>query len=409
MFCRSPSLQGWILAVLAALLLSACGGGSGGTPPPVITPPPAPSNIVSLVVDAGPTGNEVNRAFASVKLCQPGSSTLCTTIDHVVIDTGSVGLRLLANAVPATLALPRQTVSAGTPLLNCVQFVDQTYAFGPVVTADLVLGGKTAASTPVQLIADPAYSRLGSACASGSAINTLADLGANGILGLGLAREDCGSACATRTGNGSYFTCTDNACTAVKGVAVATAQQIKHPVPLFASDNNGLLLDFPAVPDAGLASVNGSLIFGIGTQSNNQLGAGSTLGTNGLGYITTVYNGQNLRTSYIDSGSNGLYFPSGIALCTNAGFTDFYCPTGLTPGSATLSGANGTSTEVSFAIDNTVNLFSGAAKAAVPTLAGPTGDSTTFDWGLPFFFGRRVFVGIEGMGSNLGTGPYFAF
>ena len=50
--------------------------------------------------------------------------------------------------------------------------------------------------------------------------------------------------------------------------------------------------------------------------------------------------------------------------------------------------------------------------AAFNNLGGSSGSgpfSSFFDWGLPFFFGRTVFVGIEGQTSPLGTGPYFAF
>jgi hypothetical protein len=33
----------------------------------------------------------------------------------------------------------------------------------------------------------------------------------------------------------------------------------------------------------------------------------------------------------------------------------------------------------------------------------------SFDWGLPFFFGRRVANAIEGATTSVGTGPYVAY
>ena len=77
--------------------------------------------------------------------------------------------------------------------------------------------------------------------------------------------------------------------------------------------------------------------------------------------------------------------------------------------SATLVGANAARIAVSFSVDNATALFAGANNIVLPTLSGPMSDASSFDWGLPFFYGRRVFIGIDGQSSALGTGPYFAF
>jgi len=117
-----------------------------------------------------------------------------------------------------------------------------------------------------------------------------------------------------------------------------------------------------------------------------------------------------MAVGVLDTGSNGLYFDSAaIPICTASGSTVFYCPSSRITLSATLVGANAVSIPISFSIDNALALFGNPSQAVLPTLSGPVGDAHSFDWGLPFFYGRRVFIGIEGQASSLGTGPYFAF
>jgi hypothetical protein len=52
-------------------------------------------------------------------------------------------------------------------------------------------------------------------------------------------------------------------------------------------------------------------------------------------------------------------------------------------------------------------LLSIANATAINGLAGP--NSSIFDFGLPFFFGRNVYVAIDGRSTPGGTGPYTAY
>ena len=401
--------------VLWATLVTACGGGGGGGgPAPAAIVAPLQNNVLAITVDSGPTGTgyNVNRLYTTVTVCKPGS-TQCQTIDHVLVDTGSTGLRLLASVMAPGFNLTPLAASSGSTLLNCVQFVDNSFAWGPVVTADIVLGSKTAASVSIQVIADPAFGSPAAACSvGGTAITTAAILGANGILGLGLFKEDCGSGCTFVTNNGYYYTCTNVGCTTTTATRASIAQQVKNPVPLFSADNNGMLIDLPAANLAGAASLSGSLIFGIGTQANNQLASASVLTTSASGYITTLLGAQTLVNSFLDTGSNGLFFDSvSIPACSGVGAAiGFYCPNVSTTLSASLVGVNAVSSSTfSFSIGNATALLASGPNHVFPTLAGNIGRATTFDWGLPFFYGRRVFVGIEGLTPALATGAFYAF
>ena len=73
---------------------------------------------------------------------------------------------------------------------------------------------------------------------------------------------------------------------------------------------------------------------------------------------------------------------------------------------ATNTGHNGASAPLAFTVDNADRLFN-SNNAAFNNLGGP--DTGCFDWGLPFFFGRATFVGIEAQSSPGGVGPYWAY
>jgi hypothetical protein len=404
-----------ILLALAALLMAGCGGGGGPASVPVpepgpILPLPQGDNVLPVTVNDGPVGRNVNRLYATVTICAPGSTSQCQTIDHVLVDTGSTGLRLLASEVRPDLAQTQLTGAQGFPLLNCVKFIDNTFGWGPVASVDVKLAGKTATSLPVQLMGDPAFAGLAAACPGGIPLDTVASLGGKGVLGVGLFKQDCGPGCTTIADNNVYFTCSSAACISVQPSVASLTQQVANPIARFDGDNNGLLLDLPAADAQGNTSLSGALMFGVGTRANNQLTTSNWLSTGLNGYVTTVMAGKNLSRSFIDTGSNALFFDSaGIPLCPGSGTIRFFCPSSRVNANATLMGRNGATLPVSFAVDNAQTLFASPLRAVLPTLAGNLGDAQGFDWGLPFFYGRRVFLGIEGEVSPAGIGPYYAF
>ena len=374
----------------------------GGTPSS--TPAAPADNVQSIVVNAGPTGDYFNGAFTSVTICAPGQSAGCQTIDGVLVDTGSIGLRVLSSAL--TLTLPQQVGSNGAPIVECAQFLDG-FTWGPVQTADVRLAGEQASAVPIQVIDERVFPNIPAACSSsGVAEDTLDKLGANAILGIGLFRQDCGPACAFvgASNPGLYYTCPATGC---QPAAVSLVNQLQNPVALFSRDNNGVVIQLPAVAAGGAFSVTGSLVYGIGTQSNNGLGAAKVLTVDPLGNITTIFGGQSYPSSFIDSGSNGIYFldaaASGLPLCPDS--ADFYCPATPQSLSATNRGANGVTIPAPFNVGNADTLDS--RFAAFNEIAGPNPGG--FDFGLGFFFGRSVYTAIEGQGTPGGAGPYFAY
>src|SRR5205823_4211896 len=125
-------------------------------------------------------------------------------------------------------------------------------------------------------------------------------------------------------------------------------------------------------------------------------GSATKYAVNADGFFTTAYKGTTMTASFIDSGSNGLFFnDSSLATCSDS--SDFYCPSSpLALAATTIASDNSASANILFSIVNVDNL---PVNITAVSVGGPNGSphssgNNSFDWGLPFFFGRTVFVGF---------------
>jgi hypothetical protein len=433
---RSPEVGALLLALAGCApaphgptVMDAATGGAGDlasagvvdlASPPAPPPPDLssmPPNAVPIVIDSGPPAaafSSYNVPFVSVTLCAPGTTT-CATIDHVTVDTGSVGLRVLDSALPAAVAaaLPAVKAGSGAPLAECYAFADG-YTWGSVRTADLTLGGEHVAGLALQLIGDPGLPTVPKACRdTGTAENTLDTFGSNAILGVGNYAPDCGTFCESATQFGSgypYYGCaTAGSCAQV---TVASAAQLQNPVALLPVDNNGVVLQLPAIAVSGAADPAGLLLLGIGTQANNALGAATIFPIGDQttdGTITVTMAGRTFSSGAIDSGTTDISYDD-IALPACSGdFAAWDCPPSPLDLTAQNLDGTGGSHPVAFHIEAASTLMAGGTATAFDDIASPAGDKTSFTWGLPFFYGRSVFTAIEGRTTPAGAGPYFAY
>lgn len=243
---------------------------------------------------------------------------------------------------------------------------------------------------------------------------------------IGLLYTNCGD---TSTVSSNVQAKSSGSC---KNIKLPLSQQPINPVSLLPTDNNGVILSVNALSGSNTAtSTSGSLTFGINTQSNNTPGTGSTpsisasniLKADAYASFITTFNSTNYTGSFIDSGSNGLYFPGPNTLteCSSSSYAaGFYCPSSNTNYTATQKSYTGLQpTDFSFTIGNALALFNSLTSAGgnIDILGGVACDSSSpnyaycdpeFDWGLPFFFGKSVYNGINSKSTGLVNGAYWA-
>lgn len=448
-----------LLLVAMAALITACGGGTTSSSTTICRDPsvcntplahqdtPTGPNTTEIIVDRGPAlfGLGVtNVPYVTVTVCSPGatngSTVDCVTIDHVVLDTGSYGLRVLKSKVDGLdhgQGLPAVTVAAdlgtNTPAgvaAECYPFVIGTI-WGLLAKADVRIAEELAAAQTIQLIDDSqSPSHLvpvdcTDLAGSSGLLNSVSMLQANGILGVGKASIDCGIPCETNAPiemHYVYYSCPPAGAPCVPA-GLPSASQVQNPVVSFAVNNNGTMISMPALPKLGATVATGRLVFGIGTQTNNQLPPPLIAGMYPVVidptsldylYLDMKIGARSYPKSDIDSGSNATFFdstdPALSRLCGTAtgSVGNWYCPVDTWRQTVTLTNVLGDPGTFELAIDNADALFSVGA-TALSNLGGTAGQGAqTFLLGMPFFYGRQVFTSIWHQRLSE-SGPWYAF
>jgi hypothetical protein len=404
---------------------------SGGSASISTTPTPSGlQGLNSMQLNLG-TGY-INQVTVSIIICAPGSTTNCQYISNLLLDTGSTGVRVFSSAISSSIynALPK------TGYGNCTSYASNNYDWGPMVLANVQLGQEMASNVPIQVI-DNTYGDTGTACVNSINANSsseglnvnctpesancaaaypdVAVSGYNGIVGVNFLAQDCGSYCVTNSNAGLYFTCTSTSGGTCTMSTAALSVQMTNPVSKLTYDNNGVILSFPYLGTSGVSNASGTLYLGIGTQPNNTPSSSvKTLTADPREFVSGSYNDNytmfstllngNSVIAFIDSGSGCMSFPAPTSPVlpedsnTNDTFYGFYNPTSPTAVAATQVGYNGVQSALTFYVAAPTN--SAVLPACSQNLGGSfiTGE---FDWGLPFFLGRSVYVSVEGTTSTL--------
>jgi len=360
------------------------------------------NNVLPVSISGSNCGSSpyLNQPCVSVTVCVPGSSN-CQTINNILLDTGSYGFRVFKSVLSITL--PNITNTSGYNYGTCATFGIGA-DWGSVNRADLILGNDKASSVPVQLI-DSSFANYSSHCNGGQVDTSSSSAGFNGILGVGGFIQDCGTTCTTTQNNGVYFACSGSSCS---GATVTLANQIANPITFLSSDNNGSILVLPDVASSGGTS-SGVFILGIGTESNNSAPSNlSVLVANqSSGYIETSYNGATLN-AILDSGTNAYsFYSNSISSCTD--ITNFYCPSGVLNLTPTQIGTSNNTVSTSIYVANTDSLVKTNNLVFDNIAFANSSTSNIFIYGLPFYLGKAVFMGIEGKSSSIGSGIYWAY
>ena len=405
------------------LVLTACGGGGGGTlgtynnsgngnfaqctnttTLPIIT-----QNQALITVEQMPSlnglVNTIDMPYTTVTICNPNTSQ-CLAVPHVLVDTGSYGLRILDTALTG-LNLPPVT-SSSVPLYECAYFLN-SFTFGAIVSGVIKLGNGgsnlTTSPTSFQLIDSTGNN---GPCSTAGSTNSGSQqaLGANGIIGIGNLRSDSvGATYYTSQSPTSSWNQTTTPSTNASGLVVNPILQFSSP------NNNGSLMTMLPISSYGACSTYGTL--SVGLTSTNLAGL-AVFGTDQNGLVNAsvpapgFYSGNTLAGSFVDSGSNEIFVDLALSQSnfgSNSSPDYLYNPNASTAVNFTLTNPNNINQSFSshFTVTDPTSAFSNNYNA-IPNYVGPE-NGRALDLGFPYFYGHSIAFLILGQTVASYTGP----
>ncbi len=344
-------------------------------------------NQMRIDVGGGAIENYSNIPLVSVTICQPGTDN-CQTVNRIELDTGSVGLRLFSS-LTKKLNLPAIKGPANQNIFECTSYGGGDSYWGPIRRADVKLGQEVASNVRIQTWQNVPN---GVSCPIMAAQPEAGQI--NGILGVSFAHDDCADVGTDKNcGENAafhYYKCIGSRCSPLNN---ATSLAVSNPVLGLPHDNNGYVIDFPAVP-APRNSIVGTIAFGLNSRKDNELGpaAAHELPVPANGWFHLKYHGQ-IYPSRFDTGADTYDFPAkfGLPMC------DYLCPD--QPTTIHLSVLTGDKINpFNIEITSPEEILNDSNVQVVPDMANLLLGSP-FLMGMPFFYGKRVFFGLD-RGAN---------
>ncbi len=227
------------------------------------------------------------------------------------------------------------------------------------------------------------------------------DFGVNGILGVAPFINDEVS---------EYFSCNTSSCSTQ---SIESNKKLANPIAFLAeSYANGVTFKFPTLGSNGATGAIGYAVFGVDTNSDNTFESSINIYPINIGttcelficMYTTLLN-TFIQYGFLDTGSNFFYFDDSN-INNNNGYYNPNPTLTLYPIN-TAESNNKVATNINIA--NLDSLIYSTNNTAFSNIGATIGFDGFLDYGLPFFFGKTVYICFNGKSCNGINGPYWAF